>query len=166
MPAPVSSSPGSLLPTCTVMSSISFPLPVETTMSWRTPCLLPQSQRRDSQVPCAQGGYIKCLMLDPGHGRHNGAQAISLIRARSQLHSTHRDPMDYSPPGSSVHGIFQARIWEWVAISYSRFLTVYGYNCSISLFIIVVSILLCLICKLNVIIGTHMLENILGFSTI
>ena len=105
-------------------------------------------------------------MLDPGHGRHNGAQAISLIRARSQLHSTHRDPMDYSPPGSSVHGIFQARIWEWVAISYSRFLTVYGYNCSISLFIIVVSILLCLICKLNVIIGTHMLENILGFSTI
>ena len=27
-----------------------------------------------------------------------------------------RDPMDYSPPGSSVHGIFQARILEWVAI--------------------------------------------------
>ena len=30
------------------------------------------------------------------------------------------DPMDYSPPGSSVHGIFQARILEWVAISSSR----------------------------------------------
>ena len=29
------------------------------------------------------------------------------------------DPMDYSPPGSSVHGIFQARILDWVAISYS-----------------------------------------------
>ena len=29
-------------------------------------------------------------------------------------------PMDYSLPGSSVHGIFQARIQEWVAISYSR----------------------------------------------
>ena len=27
------------------------------------------------------------------------------------------DPMDCSPPGSSVHGIFQARILEWVAIS-------------------------------------------------
>ena len=26
----------------------------------------------------------------------------------------------YSPPGSSVHEIFQARILEWVAISYSR----------------------------------------------
>ena len=30
------------------------------------------------------------------------------------------NPMDYSPPGSSVHGIFQARILEWVAISFSR----------------------------------------------
>ena len=29
-------------------------------------------------------------------------------------------PLDYSPPGSSVHGIFQARILEWVAISFSR----------------------------------------------
>ena len=30
------------------------------------------------------------------------------------------DPMDSSPPGSSVRGIFQARILEWVAISFSR----------------------------------------------
>ena len=30
------------------------------------------------------------------------------------------DPMDGSLPGSSVHGIFQARILEWVAISFSR----------------------------------------------
>ena len=30
------------------------------------------------------------------------------------------DPMDYSPPGSSVHGILQARILEWVAIPISR----------------------------------------------
>ena len=30
------------------------------------------------------------------------------------------DPMDHSPPGSSVHGIFQARILEWVATFYSR----------------------------------------------
>ena len=26
------------------------------------------------------------------------------------------DPMDWGPPGSSVHGILQARILEWVAI--------------------------------------------------
>ena len=30
------------------------------------------------------------------------------------------DPMDYSLQGSSVHGIFQARVLEWVAISFSR----------------------------------------------
>ena len=30
------------------------------------------------------------------------------------------DPMDCSPPVSSVHGILQARILEWVAISFSR----------------------------------------------
>ena len=30
------------------------------------------------------------------------------------------DPVDGSPPGSSVHGILQARILEWVAISFSR----------------------------------------------
>ena len=29
-------------------------------------------------------------------------------------------PMDCSPPGSSVHGILQARILEWVDISFSR----------------------------------------------
>ena len=28
--------------------------------------------------------------------------------------------MDYSPPGSSLHGILQARILEWIAISFSR----------------------------------------------
>ena len=30
------------------------------------------------------------------------------------------NPMDCSPPASSVHGIFQARILEWAAISSSR----------------------------------------------
>ena len=30
------------------------------------------------------------------------------------------NPMDYSPPGSCVHGLLQARILEWVAISFSR----------------------------------------------
>ena len=30
------------------------------------------------------------------------------------------DPMDCSPPGSSVHGILQARIVEWVVISYDE----------------------------------------------
>ena len=30
------------------------------------------------------------------------------------------NPMDFSPAGSSVYGILQARIWEWVVISFSR----------------------------------------------
>ena len=30
------------------------------------------------------------------------------------------DPMDCSLPGSSIHGIFQARVLEWVAIFFSR----------------------------------------------
>ena len=33
---------------------------------------------------------------------------------------THCDPMDCSLQGSSVHGILQARVLEWVAISFSR----------------------------------------------
>ena len=33
---------------------------------------------------------------------------------------TLRDPVDHSPPGSSVLGILQARILEWGAISFSR----------------------------------------------
>ena len=43
-----------------------------------------------------------------------------LIQCVTQLLLTLCDPMDCSPPGSSVHGIFQARILEWVATSYSR----------------------------------------------
>ena len=37
----------------------------------------------------------------------------------AQLHPTRRDPMDCSPPGSSVHGTFQARALEWGAIAFS-----------------------------------------------
>ena len=33
---------------------------------------------------------------------------------------TLRDPMDCIPPGSSAHGIFQARVLEWLAIALSR----------------------------------------------
>ena len=37
-----------------------------------------------------------------------------------QLCATLCDPMDYSLPGSSVHGTLRARILEWVAIPFSR----------------------------------------------
>ena len=46
---------------------------------------------------------------------------LHCVCARSvSVLSTVHNPMDCSPPVSSVHGIFQARILEWVAISYFR----------------------------------------------
>ena len=38
----------------------------------------------------------------------------------TQLCSTLCDPLDCSPPGSSIHGISQARILKWVAIFFSE----------------------------------------------
>ena len=37
-----------------------------------------------------------------------------------QSSPTLSDPMDCSPPGSSKHGIFQARVLEWGAIAFSK----------------------------------------------
>ena len=39
---------------------------------------------------------------------------------------TRSDPMDCSPRGSSVHGIFQARVLEWVAMAFSEFPALWG----------------------------------------
>ena len=39
-------------------------------------------------------------------------------REVTQSCPTPRDPMDCSPPGSSVHGIFQARVLEWGAVAF------------------------------------------------
>ena len=44
----------------------------------------------------------------------------------AQLCPTLSDPMDYSLPDSSIHGIFQARVLEWGAIAFSG-LTSWGY---------------------------------------
>jgi len=49
------------------------------------------------------------------------AAAAAAAAAAKLLQScpTLSDPMDCSLPGSSVHGIFQARVLEWVAIAFS-----------------------------------------------
>ena len=51
-------------------------------------------------------------------------QKLHYIRVKwsevTQLCPTLCDSVDCSPPGSSVHGILQARILEWVTISFSR----------------------------------------------
>ena len=50
-----------------------------------------------------------------------GIRREDMLRAKSlQSCPTLCDPMDWSLPGSSVHGILQARILLWVAISFSR----------------------------------------------
>ena len=51
---------------------------------------------------------------------NNAAAAAAAAAAKSlQLSPTLCDPMDYSLPGSSIHGIFQARVLEWGAIAFS-----------------------------------------------
>ena len=43
----------------------------------------------------------------------------------AQSYLTLSDPMDCSPPGSSIHGIFQARVLEWGAIAFFANSTIY-----------------------------------------
>ena len=56
-----------------------------------------------------------------GVGCHFLLQCMKVTSEREVAQScqTLRDPMDCSPPGSSVNGIFQARVLEWVAIDFS-----------------------------------------------
>ena len=72
-----------------------------------TPVFLPG----ESQGQRSLAGY--CLRV-----RHNWATNTFTFTAQSC--PTLCNPMDCSPPGSSVHEVFQARILEWVAISFSR----------------------------------------------
>ena len=59
-----------------------------------------------------------CLFLVTSRGR---SIKLGLCMCANSLQSclAFCDPMDYSPPGSSVHGILQSRILEWVAMPFS-----------------------------------------------
>ena len=52
--------------------------------------------------------------------RTNEVVAGEVCSEATQLRPILCNPMDWSLPGSSTHGIFQTRILEWVAISFSR----------------------------------------------
>ena len=72
--------------------------------------------QRSRVVPRGQ-----CLFQNEGTLR---AQ-VSVVQCESESEVTQScltlcDPMDYSPPGLSIRGIFQARVLEWVAISFYR----------------------------------------------
>ena len=54
------------------------------------------------------------------YGRPSRAGRLRTWVHMKSLRSVLSDPMDYSPPGSSAHGILQARILEWVVMPSSR----------------------------------------------
>ena len=64
-------------------------------------------------MDCSMPGF-PVLQYFPEFSQMYAAAAKSL-----QSCLTLSDPMDYSLPGSSAHGIFQARVLEWVAIAFS-----------------------------------------------
>ena len=84
-----------------------------------------------SGLPCPPPGGLPDPGMKPGspvsrtgrwvlyHQRHLGSLCIVCVLV-TQSCLTLCDPTDCSPPGSSVHGILQARTLEWIAISSSR----------------------------------------------
>ena len=68
---------------------------------------------------------LLCLWDSPGKNTGVGCHfLLQCMKVKSeseaaQLCLTLIDPKDCSPSGSSVHGIFQARVLEWVAIAFS-----------------------------------------------
>ena len=81
---------------------------------------LPLPSPGDLPDPGSNPGLLHCrsiLYYLSHQGSPNRACVCVLV---AQMCPTLCDPMDYSSPGSSDHGMFQARILEWVAISLSR----------------------------------------------
>ena len=79
----------------------------------KMPVQLPQIPGK--QTSCWANHYKRHRTLISGCS--SAAPAAKLL----QLCPTLCDPMDSSPPGSSVHRILQARLLKWVAISFSGF---------------------------------------------
>ena len=59
-------------------------------------------------------------IIDRGETENNLEQESKVKVLVTQSYPTLCDPMDCSPPGSSVHGTLQERILQWVAITFSR----------------------------------------------
>ena len=73
-------------------------------------------RRQPTRLPCPWDSPGK----NTGVGCHFLLQSIK-VKSESEVAKscpTLSDPMDCSPPGSSVHGIFQARVLEWGAIAF------------------------------------------------
>ena len=77
-------------------------------------CLLPiyKESFQWKNIRYGEGMYRRSLLLC--------VCVCVCVYSVAQLSLTLCNPMDWSLPGSSVHGILQAEILEWVAISFSR----------------------------------------------
>ena len=84
------------------------------------PTLRPH-RRQPTRLPCPWDSPGKNI----GVGCHFLLQCMKVKSERevAQLCLTLGDPMDCSLPGSSIHGILQARVLEWGAIAFSEALT-------------------------------------------
>ena len=90
-------------------------------------CCWVDSVMPDSVRPYSQQPTRLCCPWD-SPGKNTGVGCHFLLQcmkvksesAIAQSCPTFRDPMDCSPPGSSIHGIFQARVLEWGAIAFSK----------------------------------------------
>ena len=85
----------------------------------------------DSALPHRQKPTrLPCPWDSPGKKTGVGCHfLLQCMKVKSESEDTQScltlcDPMDCSLPGSSVHGIFQARVLEWVAIAFSGSLMV------------------------------------------
>ena len=74
-------------------------------------------RRQPTRLPCPWDSPGK----NTGVGCHFLLQCVKVISESEVAQScpTPSDPMDCSLPGSSIHGIFQARVLEWGAIAFS-----------------------------------------------
>ena len=80
-------------------------------------------RRQPTRLPCPWDSPGK----NTGVGRHFLLQCMK-VKSESEVTQscpTLSDPLDCSLPGSSVHGIFQARVLEWGAIAFSALLGIY-----------------------------------------
>ena len=80
-------------------------------------------RRQPTRLPCPWDSPGK----NTGVGCHFLLQCMK-VKSESEVAqpcSTLCDPMDCSLPGSSVHGILQARVLEWVAISFCQMLLIF-----------------------------------------
>ena len=80
--------------------------------------ILPRSFPSQPDSPLQRQAHSMTFGGPRHSGLHDSFLHTMWVRVQSCLMLC--NPMDCSPPGSSVHGISQARILEWIAISFLR----------------------------------------------